>query len=159
MSTVEEGYPWVVRTDFTGNDTWEAVKRLISALQKDPLSEMEFQANVRFVEEPSFANLSGEQVVHALPDGYPGFFVFLQDRETSKSREHSLLVVGFSPRGDDPSLLERSPSQAPNSDIQTFRAVPAAIQAIENNLSIGNMDFKDFAGSVDSDGVFRGFKS
>jgi hypothetical protein len=31
------------------------------------------------------------------------------------------------------------------------------IQAIENNLSIDNMDFEEFAGAVGSDGVFRGF--
>jgi hypothetical protein len=35
--------------------------------------------------------------------------------------------------------------------------VPAQIQGIENNLSIANMDFDDFAGAVDSGGVFRGF--
>ena len=27
----------------------------------------------------------------------------------------------------------------------------------ENNLSIANMDFREFAESVDPDGVFRGF--
>jgi hypothetical protein len=35
--------------------------------------------------------------------------------------------------------------------------LPSQIQAIENNLSIANMDFEDFADSVDADGVFRGF--
>ena len=38
-----------------------------------------------------------------------------------------------------------------------FRAVPAAVQAVENNLSIANMDFAEFAGAVDEDGIFRGF--
>jgi hypothetical protein len=32
-----------------------------------------------------------------------------------------------------------------------------AIQSIQNNLSIANMDFEEFANSVDDDGVFRGF--
>jgi hypothetical protein len=31
------------------------------------------------------------------------------------------------------------------------------IWAVENNLSLGNMDFEDFAGAVDANGVFRGF--
>ncbi|HLF89873.1 MAG TPA: hypothetical protein VI451_13065 [Anaerolineales bacterium] len=38
-----------------------------------------------------------------------------------------------------------------------FRAIPSQIQGIENNLSIANMDFEEFADSVDEDGVFRGF--
>jgi uncharacterized protein DUF6924 len=28
---------------------------------------------------------------------------------------------------------------------------------VENNLSLANMDFEEFADSVDADGVFRGF--
>ena len=40
---------------------------------------------------------------------------------------------------------------------RVFRAIPAAVQSIENNLSISNMDFAEFAGAVDQDGVFRGF--
>jgi hypothetical protein len=42
---------------------------------------------------------------------------------------------------------------------QAFRALPSAVQSIENNLSISNMDFEEFAGAVDEDGVFRGFPS
>ena len=38
-----------------------------------------------------------------------------------------------------------------------FRALPRTIQAIENNLSIANMDFREFADSTDSDGIFRDF--
>jgi hypothetical protein len=28
---------------------------------------------------------------------------------------------------------------------------------VENNLSLGNMDYNDFVRSLDRDGVFRGF--
>ncbi|MFB7125410.1 MULTISPECIES: DUF6924 domain-containing protein [unclassified Kitasatospora] len=38
-----------------------------------------------------------------------------------------------------------------------IRVVAARLWSIENNLSISNMDFDDFAGNVDADGVFRGF--
>jgi hypothetical protein len=54
--------------------------------------------------------------------------------------EHHLLVID----------LAREPGRE-------FRAVPSAIQSIENNLSIANMDFAEFAGAVDEDGVFRDF--
>jgi hypothetical protein len=29
--------------------------------------------------------------------------------------------------------------------------------SVENNLSIANMEFGEFAGNLDQDGVFRGF--
>jgi hypothetical protein len=38
-----------------------------------------------------------------------------------------------------------------------FRTIPSKIQGIENNLSIANMDFEEFANTVDERGVFRGF--
>ncbi|MGC4896997.1 DUF6924 domain-containing protein [Micromonospora sp. DT31] len=38
-----------------------------------------------------------------------------------------------------------------------FRALPRQVQAIQNNLSLANMDYIEFATSVGADGVFRGF--
>ena len=40
-----------------------------------------------------------------------------------------------------------------------FRANPAEIRAIENNLSIANMDFFEFAIAVDKEGIFQGFRT
>jgi hypothetical protein len=40
---------------------------------------------------------------------------------------------------------------------EPFRSVPRGVQAIENNLLIANLDFRDFATAVDEHGVFRGF--
>lgn len=40
-----------------------------------------------------------------------------------------------------------------------FRAIPSQIQSVENNLSLANMDFAEFAESVDEDGVFRGLRA
>jgi hypothetical protein len=36
--------------------------------------------------------------------------------------------------------------------------VDEAGAGVENNLSISNLDWEDFADAVDSDGVFRGFE-
>jgi len=114
---------------------------------------------VRFVEEPSFANLSSHDIVRALPVDYPGYIAFVVDAESIHGEEHSLLVVGFSPQGEDPEDFERKPNQTPAKDIRSFRAIPTTIQSIENNLSIANMDFEDFANAVGKDGTFRGFAS
>jgi hypothetical protein len=32
------------------------------------------------------------------------------------------------------------------------------LNSIENNLSLANMGFEEFAGSIGADGVFRGFE-
>ena len=39
----------------------------------------------------------------------------------------------------------------------TFRVIPAEMWSVQNNLSLLNMDWSDFADSVDDDGIFRGF--
>ena len=62
------------------------------------------------------------------------------DRTTFEYPEHPLLVVD----------LLGEPGRA-------FRALPEQVQSIENNLSLANMDFEDFADSVGDDGIFRGF--
>jgi hypothetical protein len=76
-----------------------------------------------------------------VPAGYRLSFVFVVDRETVGNPEFPILVVDLHhQRG------------------RGFRAIPSTIQSIENNLSIANMDFFEFANSVDADGVFRGFR-
>jgi hypothetical protein len=40
---------------------------------------------------------------------------------------------------------------------RTFRVIPGEIWGVENNLSLANMDFAEFADSTDRDGLFRGF--
>lgn len=39
-----------------------------------------------------------------------------------------------------------------------FRVRPDELWGVENNISLANMDFSEFADAVDHDGVFRGFE-
>ena len=41
---------------------------------------------------------------------------------------------------------------------RAFRVIPSEIEGVENNLSLANMDFGEFADSADRDGIFRGFR-
>ena len=41
---------------------------------------------------------------------------------------------------------------------RSFRCVAGEVASIAANLAIANMDFSDFADSVEDDGVFRGFE-
>jgi uncharacterized protein DUF6924 len=42
-------------------------------------------------------------------------------------------------------------------DVAPFRALPRQVQSIQNNLSLANMDYIEFARSATADGIFRGF--
>jgi len=67
--------------------------------------------------------------------------IFVADATAMSTVEHHLLVL-------DPS----------NPQKETFRVIPSEAWAMENNLSLANMDYSEFADSADADGVFHGFK-
>jgi hypothetical protein len=126
----------VIRTDFSDQETWDAIGAAI--LQ---LTEEGFGAQVEFVDDVAYRGATKEQLLDLVPEGDERpFFLMIVDAVTVRSPEHLVLVVD----------LWREPGRE-------FRAVPAAVQAIENNLSIANIDFAEFADAVDGDGIFRGF--
>ncbi len=145
-----------VRTDFGDSDAWEAICNEIRQPPEDVMSAFaQFaavnamigqdvgekpEANLTIVDDPAFADLTPEQLVDRLPAGRHQTFLFIVDHESMTKADHPILVLD---------LAEQKG--------RTFRSAPAQIQAIENNLSIANMDFADFADAVDSEGVFRGF--
>ena len=125
--------PLVIRTDFSNDDAWSAVSERIR--RPDPL----FRASVTFVDDPDFAGLAPDDLESR---GYfeHQTFAFLADHMTMTHPEHPVLVVF---------VFEEEHVE--------FRTIPAEIPAIENNLSLGNMDPEDFAESAGADGIFRGF--
>jgi hypothetical protein len=130
--------PLVIRTRFDSQQAWETVCGLIRAPQyftSDP-----FYANVDPLDDIDFANLAPEDLVARVPGEFPHSFVLVVDAITVTHPEFPVLVIDLhADRG------------------RSFRAIPSQIQSIENNLSIANMDFSEFADSVDEDGLFRGF--
>ena len=126
----------VLRTDFLNQTTWEAVCTLI----RKPVGIFRFLAYVEFLSDREFANLNKDQLLELIPKDYNHTFIIIADQTTISHPEHPLLVVD---------LYEGSG--------RDFRAIPSQIQGIENNLSIANMDFEEFADAVDEDGIFRGF--
>ncbi len=65
--------------------------------------------------------------------------MFVVDHVSLTDAEHPILVLDL---GDEPG--------------RAFRVVPREMWGIENNLSIANLSFFEYADSVDADGVFRG---
>jgi hypothetical protein len=130
----------VVRADFRDDDVWERLKdEIVSPTEEG------FMAGVEFVEDRTLIGLSEKAIADSYPRAYPRGYrhpvVFVVDAVTVSLPERPLLVVNVSERD------ETGP----------FRTLPRQVQAIENNLSIANMDFFEFARAAGLDGVFRGF--
>jgi hypothetical protein len=129
--------PLVLRIDFSDQDAWEKICTAV----REPVDD--FQAYVEFLVDISYQDITKEQLLELVPSEYEHSFIILVDRETVSSPEFPLLIIDL---GRDFGDFGRE-----------FRAIPSQIQGIENNLSIGNMSFYEFADNVDDDGVFRGF--
>lgn len=124
----------VLRTDFSDNASWKSLCKTI----REPAGE--FQAYVDFVSDPAFNGIDVEQVLSLIPPNYNHSFIFIIDQTTLSHPEHPVLVVDLF---DEPG--------------RTFRVIPAEMWGVENNLSLANMIFADFADHADPEGVFRGF--
>ena len=124
----------VLRTDFSDDDAWISI---CAAIRK-PVGE--FQAYVDFVSDPAFSGIDTEQVLLLIPKNSKHQFIFVVDRIALSHPDHPILVVDL--------LTELG---------RTFRVIPSEMWGVENNLSLANMDFAEFADSVDPDGIFRGF--
>ena len=132
--------PVVIRTDFENQQAWETICELVRA----PVHEGNetFYAYVEFLENSDYRNFSKDELLAIVPGDYGHSFLFVADSAAVLSPEFAILAVD---------LVE--------SRGRSFRAIPSKIQSIENNLSLANMDFEEFAESADKDGIFRGFPS
>jgi hypothetical protein len=125
----------VIRTAYSDEAAWEAVRDEI----RRPVDG--FFAYVEFVDDVAYDGLTKEQLIE-LCRGAEEYrsYVMVVDATTLSHPDHPVLV------------LDVYPDPAPD-----FRAIPSQIQSVENNLSIANMDFEDFAQCADATGIFRGF--
>jgi hypothetical protein len=124
----------VLRTDFSDDAVWEQVRAAISAPHGD------FQAHVEFVDDLEYRDLTVDELTHRVAETSTLTEIYVVDVLTIADPEHPVLVVDVC---DEPG--------------RNFRVIPAEMWCVENNLSIANMDWEDFAESLDRDGVFRGF--
>ncbi|REK91958.1 hypothetical protein DY245_01235 [Streptomyces inhibens] len=129
--------PPVIRTDFRNQQAWEAAGAAITAP-----GEEGYTADVEFIDNPAFANLTAAQLLELLTEEAAGKqrCLFVVDETTLASPEWPVLAIGLR---DDHG--------------RTFRVTAAALYSVEANLSIGNMYFFEFADATDADGVFRDF--
>jgi hypothetical protein len=127
--------PLVLRTSFSDPVAWDEIRTEIEARVG------EFVAYVTFVDDVEYGGLTKQRILELFRGRSNDPFVVVADDVAMRTADHPLLIVDL---GSNPG--------------NEFRAIPSTVQAIENNLSISNMDFEEFADSVDRDGVFRGFQ-
>ncbi len=130
--------PLVIRTEFGHEREWKKIRGMVHAPVQVPGNE--FYAHVEFLDDITFRGLSKDALVALVPQNYSHAVLFVVDGTTVGQPEFPILVVDLH--------AEKG---------RSFRAIPTAIQSIENNISIANMDFFEFANAVERDGVFRGF--
>jgi hypothetical protein len=151
MWRLASGTSLVIRADFGHPQAWEEVRAAIA----EPQTEDEFVAHVQFVDDRAYEGLTATQLLAMAPPETGQRFAFLVDTVTLTLPDHPVLVVNLydyvagvsgDEQGSGPSYGD------------TFRVVPSAMWSVQNNLSISNMDWAEFAAAVDADGVFRGFR-
>jgi hypothetical protein len=126
----------LIRTDFSDDAAWEA----LCEASVEPDEEEGFQAHLDFISDRAYEGLTIEQLVAMCPKGGSHTYMFLADGRAQSDPEQPILVVD----------LYTEPGRS-------FRVIPREMWGVENNLSIANMDFEEFADCVDADGIFRGF--
>jgi hypothetical protein len=130
--------PLVIRTDFENLQAWKAICKTIRAPVPAPGDT--FYAYVEFLDDRTFRGLSQDELLERVPRDYKHSFLCVVDSTTLTHPESPILVIDLDAKRG-----------------RSFRAIPSTIQSIENNLSIANMNFGEFAGAVSEDGIFRGF--
>ena len=120
-----------VRTDFSDPAAWRA---LLSLVHRE--SEDGFLANITVVDD---AALDGARPGELAASAGSHRVLFVADAMTLSHPDRPILCIDMA-----------SPQNS-------FRVVPEQLWGVENNLSLANMDWEEFAGAVDAGGIFRGF--
>lgn len=127
-----DGTP-LIRTDFSDEDAWT---QLVDAATRP--SDEGFLANLHIISDQEFDGVTAEALAQSV-EGMSHLVLFVADSMTMKHPEHPVLCIDVA-----------TPEQV-------FRVIPSELWSPENNLSLGNMDFEEFAQSAGNDGIFRGF--
>lgn len=126
--------PLVLRTDFSSDSKWVSVCNMIS----NSGSALGFGPQVEYLSSHEFEGIKKRKILNRRKD-YENSFIFIVDSITIHHDEHPILCIDLYDIPGD-----------------SFRVIPSQMWAIENNLTLANMDFKEFLNIVDKDGVFRG---
>ena len=124
----------LVRVSKGDDAAWARLTSVVATENRDG-----FRAYVEFIDAPEWHYAAFDQLRAAVPANVNGASVLFAADETALSSEEFPVVVI--------DLIQGRPE---------FRCIASELWAIENNLNISNMDWEEFSGSVDADGIYRG---
>ncbi|MFF3842539.1 DUF6924 domain-containing protein [Streptomyces sp. NPDC001930] len=144
----------VIRTDFSDDESWNV---LVGELRRPWGPAGEFPARVQVVDVPAWSGATVDEVLAAVGEDEYLSVVFLADRHTMHSPARALLALTtiWEDEGDlDPVYYQELNESF---ERREFRSAPAAVHAVHANLTLGNMDFAEFAAaaSAEPDQVLR----
>ena len=129
-----ESFTPLLRTDHTRPDRWAALLACIETPTKQG-----FRAYVAVLTDPKLEGMT-EQEIRRLPRANDAErFVLVADGLAQADDDFPILVMDMSGEG--------RPS---------FRVACKCLWAVQNNLSLANMDWEEFSAATDPDGVYRG---
>lgn len=124
----------LIRTEFSDSKTWQAIVDATTRENSDG-----FVANLTVVSDPAWASASVQDVLTAHAGDKERAVAFVFDAAALSDEKHSLLCINLASK-----------------KARTMRVLPSAVWSVENNLSLGNMEWRDFASAL-VEGVFVGF--
>jgi hypothetical protein len=124
----------LIRTEFGDDAKWGAIVDATTRENADG-----FVANLSVVDDPAWAGASVEAIVAAHAGDKVRVVAFLFDAAAASDKRRALLCINLTSK-----------------KVRTIRVLPTEVWSVENNLSLGNMEWRDFANAL-KDGVFEGF--
>jgi hypothetical protein len=125
----------LIRSEFSDDAMWLAIVDATTRENPDG-----FVANLAVVDDQAWAGASVQDVITAHAGDNVRVVAFVFDAAAASDKErHALLCINLASK-----------------KVRTMRVLPTEVWSVENNLSLGNMEWRDFA-SVLKEGVFVGF--
>ncbi|WP_167150995.1 hypothetical protein [Streptomyces sp. MBT27] len=147
----------IIRTDYGDEAAWQAV---VADLAQPWGDDGRFEPAVHFVDDPVWADRTPDEVLAEARRDENLMVVFLADRATMQSAHRALLVLDITEDEEedlDPMYYQELIDSLPPP--REFRTAPAGVHDVHANLSIGNMDFAEFADAAFAhpDRIYRSF--
>ncbi len=139
----------VIRTDFAHQQEWTAIQAAIV----EPQTEEGCTAFVEFIDDRAYEGTTPSQLLEMVPSDTDHAVAFLVDAKALAHPDQPILVVNLYDYVEGLMDQGKGPQYG-----ASFRVVPSEMWSVQNNLTISNMDWEDFADNADGDGVFRGFE-
>lgn len=133
----------VLRVDFEDDDAWQRVRDAALA----PFSPAD--SHLAVLDDRDYEGLDLTGLAEA-PKNYEERVLIVFDAQSREQPDNPLLLIDW--------LADEDEDDEEHFIPRAVRVLPGQVQTVETNLTLGNMDFEDFAEKTDADGIFRGFR-